>query len=63
MLTLEQLKILLAQNEALLQHEVDLGQKGSFQRLTELMLHRTLLKDMVIDELEAQLNGRAVKAA
>lgn len=51
MLTLTQLYKLLAMNTSLLQVETALKDRCSFQRLTELQLHRAIVKDMIIESL------------
>lgn len=67
MLTLEQLYLLLKENEILLQVETQKGMEGSFQRLTELMLHRSMVKDLIIDQLQSKVQelefGSQQKAA
>lgn len=51
---LEELKHLLTVNEALLQQALI---RGSFREITDLMMHRTLLKDSIIEILENQLEA------
>jgi hypothetical protein len=58
MLSLVEIRALLAQNETLLQLELQHLQADphrSVRRLTDLMLHRTVVKDMLIAELEKQV--------
>lgn len=62
MLTLQDCYRLLALNEALLQDEINSDcpnrRRSDMRRLLELQLHRTIIKDCIIELLEQQVQSQ-----
>jgi hypothetical protein len=62
-LTLLELKELLKENEMLMAEAMRSKALDSTQRLFELTLHRSMIKDMMIELMESELQVRMTRAA
>jgi hypothetical protein len=57
-MTLKECKALLEQNTQLMWDELANGSHATMRRLLDLCLHRSVVKDMIIEELEKELEER-----
>jgi hypothetical protein len=63
MLNLEQLEALLVLNEKLTLEAICDDSFNAFRRLTELQLHRSMVKDMILELLKDELAKQVRKEA
>lgn len=57
-MTLKECKDLLAMNTQLMWQELATGSHATIGRLLDLTLHRSIVKDMIIENLEKELEER-----